>query len=243
MEDFEEGDDNLARYIQKEFMVMRYSSLLVFGLSCKAFAATHPAEVPVVNIPILRSVDYRQDARYQVTAGLGSLAPYLGFTLNLAYFQEPDRLYTLSYTKGVDMKDVLLNLFFGHDDEIQAHLLTAGYKQFFSNSFYAEAGGFLRRVSQVAVNEISYSSREGVADFTMDSVGFTLAVGNQWQWPTFTLGCDWIGMMVPLDHGSVRTDQAENADPQLVAEERDDFQALAKESRLILLRFYLGYTF
>ncbi|HET9241128.1 MAG TPA: hypothetical protein VFO10_27935 [Oligoflexus sp.] len=222
---------------------MRYSCLLVFMLSFEAFAAPHPAEVPVVNPPILRSVDYRQDARFQVTAGLGSLIPYLGFSLNLGYFQEPDRLYTLSYTTGVDMKDFLLNLFLGHDDEVHARLLTAGFKQFFANSFYAEGSGFMRRLTQVATNELSYSSREGVADFTMDSLGVTLAFGNQWQWPTFTIGCDWVGMMVPLVHGSLRADEAPGVDPQLVAEEGDDFKTLVKESRLTLLRFYLGYTF
>lgn len=74
------------------------------------------------------------------------------------------------------------------------------YKQFNGNSFYFKTGleySTLDRyynygwISNVASDGYSYKGSK---------VSASISIGNQWQWENFTLGCDWIGISVPLTH-------------------------------------------
>jgi hypothetical protein len=220
----------------------RFLSVAFLLSSPAVMAERHPAEIPVSEMPPLRSADYRQDQRIQLTFSLGGIMPYLGFAVNFAYFQQPNSLLTFSYLSGTRSADVF-NFLWGHEENTRVQLLSGGYKQFFGNSFYLEGTGFVRRLRQSSYHYKSYSYREEEAEFRVDSLGGTFAIGNQWQWPTFTIGCDWIGVEVPLAHGAFKEDVKDIINEAYVADEQSDFKAKAKDSQPILARFYLGYSF
>jgi hypothetical protein len=224
---------------------MRHSFfILLFVPATAALADIHPAEVPLGQHPPLRSADYRNDQTFQVTAGLGSAIPYFGFGVNAAWFQKPDTLLTFSYLNGVSTEKIFSEFLFGSWEEIpEARWLSAGYKKFVVSSFYWEGTGFFRRLTQSSFHSRSYSYRSEEAEFRLDSLGGTFAIGNQWQWATFTLGCDWIGFGVPLAHGRLRMREYEIENAAEVDEEKREFERSAKESFPIVLRFYLGYSF
>ncbi len=199
-------------------------------------AAPHPAEQPLVKLPVIRSEDYRQDQRYQITAGT-TVVPYWGATLQGAYFSTPDTLYTLAYSQGFDVQDALMNLF-SSEGWTTMRMVNVGVKRFLENSLYIEGTGFFRRLEHTA------SSREnGEIRFERESLGVTLALGQQWQWATFTLGCDWIGGIQPLVQSALKTRFDSDTDPNAFTDDRAEFERSAEGSRLMLLRFYLGYSF
>jgi hypothetical protein len=72
----------------------------------------------------------------------------------------------------------------------------------------------------------------------------SLNIGNQWQFKNFTLGCDWVGVTLPLSKkysnesvattGNLATEQQENEDAK---------EDLTERTQINLLRFYLGASF
>lgn len=71
-----------------------------------------------------------------------------------------------------------------------------------------------------------------------------LAIGNKWQWSNFTLGCDWIGVMVPIAQISKKDDLTDDGSlSRSDQNHKDTANELAKVTNLQFLRFYLGVAF
>jgi hypothetical protein len=126
-------------------------------------------------------------------------------------------------------------------------------KHFVSNSFYIKGGLDYRSVSY----DYNYGSRFSVIDsakssytsydFTGDSWAGSFSIGNQWQWESFTLGCDWFGLRVPFASNVQSESLSSRGGSSLVREIRQDREdnqnRLLKDVAFQAVRFYLGASF
>ena len=80
----------------------------------------------------------------------------------------------------------------------KSYLLTDVYgRYFFGNSFNMAAGlGFYRSV--LKYSETYYSSDDFSGKVTMNSLVLPISIGNMWSPLGLTLGCDWIGLIIPI---------------------------------------------
>lgn len=125
-------------------------------------------------------------------------------------------------------------------------IIGARYKQFVTNSFYWH-GGLASRSSKASLYAVEKYGDEStkIASVDYSDLGLTLAIGSQWQWDTFTMGCDWIGIYAPVvktksDYESSNEDTVSSSDAKKARSNfRDEMQALNIQG----LRFYLGAAF
>lgn len=67
------------------------------------------------------------------------------------------------------------------------------YKHFFGNSFYVKLGADYRGIKYTGkILDPHFASIDGTSGVA------SIVVGNQWQWKTWTAGCDWIGGGLPF---------------------------------------------
>lgn len=71
-----------------------------------------------------------------------------------------------------------------------------------------------------------------------------LSVGNRWDYRYFSVGCDWVGVLVPLQKGKIKIQMqgvAENIKDQQDAQ--SDMQKFIDDTDLQVLHLYVGTTF
>lgn len=145
---------------------------------------------------------------------------------------------------------------FGQSDSTSSLTLDAKYsgfaaaatgRYFFgSNSFNVMSGLGYRtaKIDYTIVDSTSTLNMDG--SLSIQSVILPLFIGNRWSWPGgFTLGCDWIGVMIALS-GSAKSELS-GKDSGLtkllndkILEEGD---RLAKTNSLTLLLTSIGWAF
>ncbi|HWU43533.1 MAG TPA: hypothetical protein VN132_08850 [Bdellovibrio sp.] len=112
------------------------------------------------------------------------------------------------------------------------------YKHFAGNSFYFKGGVDYRTISY----EYNDSWSPEVYNFKGRGVDASFLIGNQWQWDNFTLGCDWVGITVPLSHEiteeKITSSQVGTNSDLKKAEDHYLKNAIAQG-----LRFYMGLSF
>jgi hypothetical protein len=76
----------------------------------------------------------------------------------------------------------------------------------------------------------------------VESIGADIAVGNQWQWNQMTIGCDWIGLMVPFAVVNADYDRSGVTDI-----ERQSIEVASRKLGLLMsfqvARVYVGASF
>jgi len=123
--------------------------------------------------------------------------------------------------------------------EIESTTAGIHYKRFLGNSFYVRGGVDYRKVDFKDVSDYSIwtSSTNSTMSFTGESLAASLVIGNQWQWDTFTLGCDWIGVTAPFT-SQVRNEKYEG-NPDLDGHKSRYVKSTVAQG----LRLYLGASF
>lgn len=194
------------------------------------------------------SMQNRQGKQWQFDVNLMGVGPSLTGTGGLigAYFLSPDQLILVELTSGslgagtnVDDDKV------GSDYDITSKSIGVHYKQFTGNSFYFRAGGDFRsmnyKYSFTSANPADSSNME----FSGTSFALNFQIGNQWQWDNFTLGCDWVGVSIPVTSKVTEDRFVSNGIYSSIDRKQynDDSKALVESSHLNLLRFYLGASF
>ena len=177
---------------------------------------------------------YRMHQKYQITYqafGL-TVSPVSAKGLNAGFFIDRNSLVQFEGSTGKTS-------WFFYD--IEAATLGLHYKHFLGNSFYINAGADYRkvRISNPHFFDLFASNKDlGEAE----SIAASFAIGNQWQWQNFTLGCDWIGLMVPVVTLSTHYDST-----GLNATDKNDLDKawddVARAGSAMLLRFYFGFSF
>lgn len=202
------------------------------------------------------SASLRSDKKFQVLGGLNLIGPNLSSATGLTggYFLSSDKMLLLEVTSG-SLKGESTSTNSGSasstidkftlDNSSQS--IGFHYKQFVGNSFYFRAGLDARSTTFKAT---AYNTSLGQTEeysFKGTSTAANFQIGNQWQFDNFTIGCDWVGVSVPLSHSI--TDEkispaAMAADPVEYQNKMNDLQKFFVKGALPnLLHFYLGASF
>lgn len=126
-------------------------------------------------------------------------------------------------------------------DQSQSELtnssISGGFKQFSGNSFYYKLG------LDYTMGKYNYRFDGYRAEYEGSSIGASIAIGNQWQWDSFTIGCDWVGYRTPISTNTKTNKIVGSIDKDDEKSFNDDVKILFKDSNLMLLKFYLGASF
>ena len=180
----------------------------------------------------------REGKKGFVTVTLLGLSPGSVSGIDAGAFLNPNLLvaanYEISSTKfGFGGTDLL---------EDKEKSVSVYAKRFWGNSFYTNLGVAYRSVKHKE-NTISFSNTSVTVTNLSKEQSFnredlTFALGNQWQWKNFTLGCDWFGVSYAISQQVVTnkatdtsTNQPTTADP------------IKKDNQIRLLALYLGASF
>jgi hypothetical protein len=148
-------------------------------------------------------------------------------------------LLEFEYIKGIDLN---FHFYSTINTSVVANSFGLHYKQFIRNSLYLRGGADYRSV------DYEYTSRDFLNNsilsrrsFKGNSVTATFLIGNQWQMKNFTIGCDWIGVSLPV---TTQIESESFSGPEAKRSYLDDDQdRYIKKSTTILTRFYLGASF
>lgn len=155
--------------------------------------------------------------------------------LSGGYYLSPDQILEASYVRGsISYLSVI---------EIFSSMYTIRLKKFWGNSFYTNFGAGTREIGAGIDLKALTGDSTLLAKQSATSAGIELAIGNRWQYDTFTIGCDWIGFFAPLTKLSYVDEMPAGADPADAAKQKDAFDKIALTGNLELLRFYLGVSF
>ena len=178
----------------------------------------------------------REGKRFTVNAALiGYQFRSSATSIELGYHLSPNSILTLQYSD-------LSGSGYDDDEEDEAdevwerngkgHSISAGLKQFVSNSFYVKPELYGRTQDIVHSTTSSYDYQTDKYTLTdkevgsIRDIGASVRIGNQWQWENFTMGCDWVGFARSLttleESGKITSNELSN---------------------ISLLNFYLGATF
>lgn len=162
-------------------------------------------------------------------------APFPSAGLGGSFFLSPDLLIDGSYVSGgISIDDV----------EVSWSMLEVRGKFFLGNSFYL-TGGLGQRTFKfdTSVLNATLGGSNIALEAEASSLGFTFALGNQWHWDGFTLGCDWFGMFQVLSASGDSELTNASADPAELADLNDTIEKLSQTGNSQLLRLYLGWAF
>lgn len=71
-----------------------------------------------------------------------------------------------------------------------------------------------------------------------------IAIGNQWHWNHFTLGCDWVGAIIPISRKVEKNERQKlNKDGEYEADSSSQPAFQHTFSKIRLLAFYMGLSF
>jgi hypothetical protein len=182
----------------------------------------------------------RQNKTFSITAEPIGFAPLPVFGAAAAYYLTPNQLLEVSYAQGEI--DLLIT-------KINNSLASLHLKSFWGNSFYTNLGvaqrtlGYSFLISEIDNNgNFTTRSREFLANNSAFGVDFS--IGNRWQWGTFSLGCDWVGIFLPVAVTGETTVEANSSyDPQDIEEANRDMDRFSETGTAQFLRFYLGVSF
>lgn len=165
------------------------------------------------------SMANRASKKATVNAALiGTTFNALSSSIEVGYHIDENSIVTLQYTS---MRGDA-----GYGDDGKGNSISLGLKKFVSNSFYLKPE--LYRRNQIVIDSMgwSFDNFEFANGGEVEDFGASFKIGNQWQWNTFTIGCDWFGLSRTLS--VIEDDTNDNGFP---------------ETTVSFLNFYLGMTF
>lgn len=126
--------------------------------------------------------------------------------------------------------------------ELKGYAIGVNYKRFFSNSFYGAIGLDYTKLQGKFViagnNILPIDLKTNLGHYV--ALKFDVRIGNQWQWENFTLGADWVGMLLPIYQKENFTDAL---DGDHLPNSMKSFKKEPKSMQLTILRSYIGWNF
>lgn len=164
-----------------------------------------------------------------------TVSPIPSSGINAAVFLDRNSLLQLEFSQGSYPR--LLEY-----GEVTATVIGARYKRFFGNSFYINTGANYRKIELESRGGLFYTSDEASQKGLAESITAGIAIGNQWQFDNFTLGCDWIGLDAAV--AKLKSDYKSTGFSSATAEEeKKDWDEISRVATAQLLRFYIGASF
>ncbi len=238
------------------------TSLLVFGSTIGEAAPKKKSAKPAVpkasSETVAKSESDSQSVRARKSVGLHLMyTPMSDFLLQLGagatFTKSANWQFGLWYLQGnKDFLSTFQSSDSGGIKTTKAYLsgmAFAAYARYFTgNSFSLYAGLGYRAASGVfAAKTTSITPATLDAKLEVYSIIIPVGLGNHWSLKNgFTLGVDWISVMIPISAGSSSTLASSEADASL-SKLNDDFAAmgfgLAKATSLTLALAQVGYVF
>ena len=177
----------------------------------------------------------RESLKGEVLFDLVGFTPSPTSGIALGYYLKPRHILSVRYGEA---SGVLSNM----DEKIYSVTI----KSFWANSFYTNMG-LSKRDYKYKWDAWNYDASGSISTSTQTkadrtSLGFEFHIGNQWQWDSFTLGTDWIGMFIPTTTSGSNTAPSNSAASLESIFTASDWN-YAKENQVAFLRFYLGWAF
>lgn len=172
-----------------------------------------------------------------------SVAPVQSAGINGGLYLDSNSLLQFELSKGVTTLTVSTdsNTTTASAD-LESFMAGVNYKRFFGNSFYLKAGADYRRIGfSNLIHSSSFNNIHGEI-VNNDTLVGNIAIGNQWQWETFTMGCDWIGVNPPLINLKTEANTA-NLTAYQKQDIEDIWKDLGKTTSYQFMRVYLGASF
>lgn len=115
--------------------------------------------------------------------------------------------------------------------KMEGHSLAVGYRKYFGNSFFGEAGLLAETFRAWAPAYARIDESFEVEDFgRAQRLALVIQLGNQWQWEHLNMGWSWLGAVVPLAHReSKSSDDA-------------SFRAYLRSPSNLGIRLFLGWA-
>jgi hypothetical protein len=164
--------------------------------------------------------------------------------LSAGYFLNRNMVVFIDATYGKAEDDGKFLSWDSGDFNIKGASVGVHFKHYVGNSFYYRAGIDYRTMDFQYDYVSSFSPSSNYSrGFKGKSVGATFGIGNQWQFENFNLGCDWVGVTIPISK-SISDEYVTAGGPSYnltdLADDEDDY---VRKTSLNLLRFYLGASF
>lgn len=116
------------------------------------------------------------------------------------------------------------------------------YKLFTGNSFYVRSGVDLMNI-KYRYDHTSLFGDSYQSQFDANVLFGQVAIGNQWQVDNLTIGCDWVGLAVPIA-SNIENKSIKGSFDNFDADDlKEDINIYTKISGLLLLRLYVGGSF
>lgn len=181
----------------------------------------------------------RADKKFTATYQITGVGPSSTFASGIAvgFFLQPDWVIMIEGTSGREA--TIFDIF--DDTDVKSTSFGVHAKNFAGNSFYYRFGVDYRDLEyKYTDNFITTTTRT----FDSKSWAVSLNIGNQWQFKNFTLGCDWVGVTLPLSKKYSNESVATTGDLAYEQRENEDAKEdLTERTQINLLRFYLGASF
>lgn len=214
----------------------RYFLVLALLLPVTLYAQTAKKTVTVFKKNDSQYVyeNSRMNINHQVlfNAAGSSVAPFFG--TGIAYARQFDRKNALHLEGFAGILPL--------SGAASASTIGTHYKRYVGNSFYYRAGLDVRDIAIRYNGALRYitSTRDIAATSDLTAA---FVIGNQWQWPRFTLGVDWVGLNIPVTNISRHVSFTDVLSNQHKNDVEKLWGFLGDLTSAQLFRFYLGASF
>lgn len=124
---------------------------------------------------------------------------------------------------------------------ISGNSIAMSYKKFTGNTFYFTNTLNYRNVKYKEAENFGNPSDYDY-NFEGNALSLDFSIGNQWQWHNFTMGCDWIGVSIPVSNST--KNENISGDTASAQTSIDDHKGYFLESfSFRSLYFYIGASF
>lgn len=175
------------------------------------------------------SLELRQDKKFEINIGGALEHQTTASTVHLSYSMRPDLRTYIKYSNLIDRDTKLPDSNFSTYSASQKEAMKdadagrsfeIGLQSFLSNSFFVRAGLYDR-------TQYAYDRGTEIGGNIKD-IGFSLSVGNQWNFDHLVLGADWFGVDV------AHYKKAENLSKEMIDKNTNHFS---------FLHVFIGYPF
>lgn len=183
----------------------------------------------------------RQDKKFLITGQPIGFGPVGMLTQGVTFgiYLDPNSLITVDLKTGRDSS--LINWSWDHYS-VKYSAIGVNFKQFVNTSFYVQGGLNLRQIDYTYDYNGWYSGTSTeYTRFKGKTLEATFAIGNQWQWGKFTMGCDWVGINLPVTT-TIDSESTTGTSPS-TKHLNDDEDKYLKQTSAIVTNFYLGVSF
>lgn len=185
---------------------------------------TPPVTTTKVRPAHTSSTEARENKKVQIALGMIG-HEYVGFsalTAHVGFFLDSENILFARYSN-------LNGRGFDNSDSAKLRAVTVGLRHFVGSSFNLTPSIYYKRTVEDGDFSLFTSQRTRKV---YEDMGIGFRIGNEWQWDSFMIGCDWFGINRTIkEYHNEKTNDS-----------WDDISSDGKYS-FIITSFYVGFSF